>query len=203
MAVSEKGVAHVSNAAGEGAGNDIMSASVPHDGRRGTSCAGPATVLTGPQEHQRAWEAFGTGTVQMIPLLKAHLAAVTQETERAALELMMHLRVLASPNGEATAKDRSASLSQVVMAMQFQDITRQKLEHVGSALDQLNKHVQALLNGPLNEEAQKEIAAFQLLEQNYTMEAERQLHQTILGPDYGEPVPMGVPEEGPDAVTLF
>jgi len=180
-----------------------MSSSVPHGGRPREYCADPVTALTELQEQQQAWEAFAAGTVQMIPLLKAHMTAVTQETERAALELMMHLRVLGSPTGEATAKDKAASLSQVVMAMQFQDITRQKLEHVGLALDQLNKHAQALLKGPLNEEAQKEIAAFQLLEQNYTMEAERQVHQTMLGPDYGEPVPMGLSEEGPEAVTLF
>jgi hypothetical protein len=89
------------------------------------------------------------------------------------------------------------------MAMQFQDITRQKLEHVAQALDQLKSHLQALLKGPQSEEARKEIAALERVEQNYTMEEERRLHQTMLRPDYGEPVPMGLSEEGADSVTLF
>lgn len=157
------------------------------------------------EAHRRAWEQFGVDAVQMIPILKAHMMAVTQETERAAMELMGHLQVLASPSEAITAKDRSASLSKVVMAMQFQDITRQKLEHVGSALDQLQQHVQALLKGPLNPETQQKIAALQRMEQSYTMEAERRLHEASATSDYLDSVPidMGTTENGADAATLF
>ncbi len=158
------------------------------------------------REHQQAWEAFGTDAVQLIPILNAQMSAVTQETERAALELMMHLHMLASPTMEDTSKDKAISLSKVVTAMQFQDITRQKLEHVSLALDQLKCHLRALLKGPGNEEAKKEIAAMEKIEEKYTMEEERRLHQTALSPEcpeYGEPVPMGFPEEDADPVTLF
>lgn len=158
------------------------------------------------QEHQQAWEAFGEKMVDLIPVLKAHMSAVTQETERAALELMMSLRVLASMNVEGTSKEASAGLSQVVTAMQFQDITRQKLEHVCVALDQLGKHVHALLKGPGHEEAKQEIVALESIEEKYTMEAERRVHQTALNaecPDYGEPVPTNLSEEGHDSVELF
>ena len=172
------------------------------DGKRGESLADD-TMLMMLQEHQRAWEVFGTEAMHMIPILKAHMAAVTLETERAALELMVHLRVLASADSAAASKDRSLSLSKVVMAIQFQDITRQKLEHVGQALEQLKRHLQALLKGPQNEEAKKEIAALERVEQNYTMEEERRLHQTARNRDYGEPVPMGLSDEDADSVTLF
>lgn len=155
--------------------------------------------------HQQAWESFGVDAVQLIPILKAHMVAVTQETERAAMELMGHLQVLGSSSEAITAKDRAASLAKVVMAMQFQDITRQKLEHVGLALDQLQKHMQALLKGPLNPKAQEEIAALQRVERSYTMDAERRLHETAAMSDYLEPVPsdMETAEGEGDPVILF
>ena len=157
------------------------------------------------EAQRRAWESFGGDAVQIIPILKAHMAAVTQETERAAMELMGHLQVLGSSSEAITAAARSASLSQVVMAMQFQDITRQKLEHVGLALDQLQKHMQALLKGPLNPEAQQEVAALQRMERNYTMGAERRLHEAAGMSDYLEPVPIDIEtaDNEPDSVTLF
>lgn len=157
------------------------------------------------QAHQQAWESFGIDAVQVIPILKAHMAAVTQETERAAMELMGHLQVLASSSETITAKDRAASLPKAVMAIQFQDITRQKLEHVGLALDQLQKHVQALLKGPHNQEAQKEIAALRRVERSYTMDAERRLHEAAVMSDYLEPVPSDLEtvDGEEDPVTLF
>jgi methyl-accepting chemotaxis protein len=91
----------------------------------------------------------------------------------------------------------------MVMAMQFQDITRQKLEHVGLGLDQSSRHLQALLKGPGNEEARKEIAALQLLEQLSTMEDERRLYREVLQPTYEEPVPMELLNNEADSVTLF
>ena len=157
------------------------------------------------QAHQQAWESFGGDAVQLIPILKAHMAAVTQETERAAMELMGHLQILASSSATITAKDRAVSLSKAVMAMQFQDITRQKLDHVGLALDQLQKHVQALLKGPHNQEAKQEIASLQRVERSYTMEAERRLHDAAVTSDYLEPVPsdMETTDGEEDSVILF
>jgi hypothetical protein len=164
-------------------------------------CA-PQPVL---QAHQQAWETFGVDAVQVIPILKAQMTAVTRETERAAMELMGHLQVLASVSETITAKERAASLSKAVMAMQFQDITRQKLEHVGLALDQLQRHIQVLMKGPLSQEAQVEIAALQRVERSYTMDAERRLHQTAVTSDYLDPVPsdMETAEGEENPVTLF
>ena len=165
--------------------------------------AGDEATLGALLEHQRAWETFAAESIHMIPVLKAQITAVTQETERAAMELLLHLRMLAPSEGAVSSTPDPASLSKVVMAMQFQDITRQKLEHVGLALDRLKAHLQALLKGPGDEEGKKEIAALELVEQHYTMEEERRLHTAALGPDYGEPVPMDIASKEPDSVTLF
>lgn len=153
--------------------------------------------------HQRAWVAFGVDAMKMIPILQAQMSAVTQETERAAMELMVHLRVLAASNSDETSQDRTESLSKIVMAMQFQDITRQKLEHVGQALAQLSSHLDVLLKGPDDAGIAQKLAALEQFEHQYTMEEERRLHQQTLAPDYGEPVPTNLSEEDGDAVTLF
>ncbi len=158
-----------------------------------------------PRGHRQAWETFAACAVRLIPVLKAQMNAVTEETERAATELLMHLRVLASLDTGATAEEKSASLSKVVMAMQFQDITRQKLEHVGEALDQWSRHLQALMRGPQDKSAQWEIAALEQIEQTYTMEEERRLHAAAVTPEYQEPIPTDVleSESESDSVTLF
>jgi len=141
----------------------------------------------------------------MIPVLKKQMEAVTQQTERAAMDLMVNISALALPGTASKSTDTSPNLSKVVMAMQFQDITQQKLDHVAQALDQWHKHLQALLKGPQDESAKQEIAALQRLEESYTMEEERRLHAAALAPDYQEPVPIETEETEAesDSVTLF
>lgn len=173
--------------------------------RRHETAAGEPSELGRLKEHQQAWEAFADCSLHLIPVLKKQMEAVTQQTERAAMDLMVHIGALTSPGTDSKTSDSSAHLSKVVMAMQFQDITQQKLEHVGQALDQWCMHLQALLKGPQNETAKREIAALQQLEQSYTMEEERRLHAAAITPDYQEPVPIETEEKDTESesVTLF
>jgi hypothetical protein len=161
--------------------------------------------IDGFLEHHKAWEAFAICAISMIPVLKKQMEAVSQQTERAAMDLMVHISALTPPATALRLTETSANLSKIVMAMQFQDITQQKLEHVGQALDQWHKHLQALLKGPQDEGAKQEIAALQRLEESYTMEEERHLHAAALAPDYQEPVPIESEqtETKADSVTLF
>jgi chemotaxis regulatin CheY-phosphate phosphatase CheZ len=161
--------------------------------------------LVGLKAHQQAWETFAACAVSMIPVLKKQMEAVTQQTQRAATDLMTHISALTLQEATSKSTETSARLSQIVMAMQFQDITQQKLEHVAQALDQWDKHLQALLKGPQDENAKREIATLERLEQSYTMEEERRLHAATLAPDYQEPVPIDTEqtEAESDSVTLF
>ncbi|TKB74377.1 MAG: hypothetical protein E8D46_06710 [Nitrospira sp.] len=170
-----------------------------------TTGAGEASELASLKEQQQAWEAFAACAISVIPVLKKQMEAVTQQTERAAMDLMVHISALTLPSTGSRPADTSANLSKIVMAMQFQDITQQKLEHVAQALDQWHKHLQALLKGPQDESAKQEIATLQRLEESYTMEEERRLHAAALAPDYQEPVPieMEETESESDSVTLF
>ena len=162
-----------------------------------------ASELVSLKAHQQAWEAFAAGAVHLIPVLKKQMEAVTQQTERAVMDLMAHINVLTSSATLSRSTDASANLSKIVMAMQFQDVTQQKLEHVAQALDQWQKHLQALLKGPQDKGAKLEIKALQRLEEGYTMEEERRLHAATLAHDYQEPVPIESEQTEPDSVTLF
>lgn len=172
---------------------------------RPTTADRETSELASLKAHQQAWEAFATGAVHLIPVLKKQMASVTQQTERAVIDLMVNLRALTLATTTSSPTDISSSLSKVMMAMQFQDITQQKLEHVAQALDQWQKHLQALLKGPKDECAKQEIAAMQQLEERYTMEEERRLHAAAMAPDYQEPVPTETEQTktDPESITLF
>jgi hypothetical protein len=70
-------------------------------------------------------------------------------------------------------------------------------------LEQWSRHLQALMRGPQDEGAKREIAALEQLEQTYTMEEERRLHAAALTPEYQEPIPTDELENESDSVTLF
>lgn len=167
------------------------------------SPVGANTSATELLAHHRAWNIFADGAVRIIPALKAQMTAVTAETERAAVELLVQLQALASGAETMSPGARAEVISKVVIAMQFQDITRQKLEHVGLALDQFKRHLLILREGSLTEEAAQELAGLERIEHHYTMEAERQLHKAAIQPQYQEPVPVEASDNGEDSVTLF
>jgi hypothetical protein len=163
------------------------------------------TELGRLKEQQLAWETFAASAVQTIPILIKQMETVTQQTERAAMDMMAHLRALTPPATGPRFIGTSSHLSEFVVAMQTQDITRQQLEHVAQALDYWRTHLQDLLKGPQDEGAKKEIAVLQQLEQTYTMEAERRLHAAALAPDCQEPAPAEKEQSEMEtgSVTLF
>lgn len=172
-----------------------------HDASHGNE----VTELGRLREQQQAWETFAASAIQTIPILIKQMETVTQQTERAAMDMMVHMRAMMPPNAPAKLTDASPHLSKIVMALQFQDITRQQLEHVAQALDYWRTHLQDLLKGPQDEGAKKEIAVLQQLEQTYTMDTERRLHASVLMSDYQEPTLLE-PEQAkkaPESVTLF
>jgi chemotaxis regulatin CheY-phosphate phosphatase CheZ len=164
-----------------------------------------ATELGRLKEQQQAWETFAASAVQTIPILIKQMETVTQQTGQAAMDLMSHIRSMTPPNARSRSIDVSPHLSKIVMAMQFQDITRQQLEHVAQALGYWRTHLQDLLKGPRDEGAKKEIAVLQQLEQTYTMDTERRLHASVLLSDYQEPELSEAEQvkQGPESVTLF
>ncbi len=116
--------------------------------------------------HQRAWRTIASCAVRLIPILNEEMAAVTRMTERAAMELGAHLQALASMDGAVHQQERAASVSKIVMALQFQDIVGQKLNHVGKALDEWRGHMEELLDATQGERAADRLADVETIERN-------------------------------------
>jgi hypothetical protein len=116
--------------------------------------------------HHRAWRTVASCVVRLIPILNEEMAAVTRMTERAAMELGAHLRALASTEVSAHEKERAENVSKIVMALQFQDIVGQKLNHVGKALNEWRGHLEELLDATQGERAPDRLADVEMIERN-------------------------------------
>ncbi len=102
------------------------------------------------------------------------------------------------------ADELSNDVGQLVMAMQFQDITRQRLEHIEQALRQLRDHFQHLVEGRPDEDLQDSLSLLKNLEHRYTMEAERRVHADAGGGARRRPQAAAAGTgNAEDAVTLF
>lgn len=81
-------------------------------------------------------------SINQIPVLNEHLKSVMKETEDAALLIGENLRRI-SANNNGSSKDREA-ISNLLVSLQFQDITRQRIEHVINSLTELKKELERL-----------------------------------------------------------
>lgn len=162
---------------------------------------------------KNAWTSFAVCTLPLIPILVRQMHAVTEQTERAVLDIMAKLQGIVrreSPQGvdvvqragfsdspheegarmsrqagpqlsQQRARELDGDVNQIVMALQFQDITRQKLEHIEQALTQMRDHMQHLIDGKQDEELRDSLVMLKTLDQSYTMESERRLHTSSGG----------------------
>jgi len=98
------------------------------------------------------------------------------------------------------AKTLATDVAQIVMTLQFQDITRQKLEHVIHPLDQMRDQIQALAAGLGGQSLQDGLECLRNFEKSYTMESER---TTLSVARHQSPSPSDPMGELTDTVTLF
>lgn len=111
-----------------------------------------------------------------------------------------------------------ADIAQIVMSMQFQDITRQRIEHVMDPLRAMRECMTALVAGENLMGSSRSLEAIRNLEKSYTIETERAVMRTVNGngravagtggqPANGTRVPQEQPAltavGGDDSVTLF
>lgn len=81
-------------------------------------------------------------SINQIPVLNEHLKSVMKETEDAALLIGDNLRRI-SANSNGLSSDREA-ISNLLVSLQFQDITRQRIEHVINSLTELKTELERL-----------------------------------------------------------
>ena len=106
-----------------------------------------------------------------------------------------------SQNSEG-AKELGNDIGQIIMSMQFQDITRQKLEHVYQPLEQLYSPLKTIKVGEGQEAFPQEVIdSLRQLEQSYTMESERALMKAAQ--EGQDEVVVGTTASSEESVTLF
>jgi methyl-accepting chemotaxis protein len=105
-------------------------------------------------------------------------------------------------NSKSHADELARDVGQIIMALQFQDITRQKLEHVIEPLTEVRAVMDALIQGFSQEQVATRMDFLSKLDRSYTMEEERAVfHQAAIG---YVPAPSQESAPSEDAnVTLF
>lgn len=133
------------------------------------------------------------------------------ETLRAQEKIMGMTEIMASKNQtlrdsvgqhSGRARELGEDIGHIVMSMQFQDITRQKLEHVYQPLEKIYSPLRGVMDDAGSTDMLPEvIEALRNLDHSYTMESER---KTIRATRSGEDVVLvGTGNAGEDSVTLF
>ncbi len=165
------------------------------------------------EDKLKAWEDFGASIQPLIPVLIGQLQGVVEETDRAAANLIERFQIIShkvlSENDTQTpqaAAELGKDFSQIVMHIQFQDITRQKIEHVNGPLEHMLNHLAALACDDQDEAAQQEdLEKLKSFSDSYTMASERMLMKEIQ--ERQQPGLAGTVEEAspsPEAaITLF
>ncbi len=102
-------------------------------------------------------------------------------------------------NTKHHADELGRDVTQITMTLQFQDITRQKLEHVIEPLTELHAVVDALLKGHSDEIVAQKMDFLKNLQSRYTMEEER----TILNQATGTAAVSSLQASEDGDVTLF
>lgn len=83
-----------------------------------------------------------------------------------------------------SSRDIASDISSIIVSLQFQDITRQRVEHVMGPLDELKESIEELLRQNNDFECiHKEGGRLERLKKLYTMEKERSTHSRSIGKD--------------------
>jgi|CXWL01.1.fsa_nt_gi methyl-accepting chemotaxis protein len=170
-----------------------------------------------------AWEQFASHAILLIPVLTRQITTVIGQTEQAASDLILNIQSISEraqkqaacagssargmdpmPDARKETEELSSDVSRIVMTMQFQDITKQKLEHVAQPLLQMKVYMEALVANPTAPDLAKELNLLEEVERSYTMEAERTAHRHAMEGRAHVGVPgSSTAEEEDRSVTLF
>lgn len=100
------------------------------------------------------------------------------------------------------AEELSKDIAEIVMALQFQDMTRQKLEHVIEPLTEIEGQIRLLAGGQFPERDFDYGSVLKKLASSYTMDHERQVMESAMN-GTGARTSTSAPAREADNVTLF
>lgn len=170
-----------------------------------------------------AWEQFASHAIPVIQVLTRQITMVIEQTEEAVSDLTVKVRSIAeraqqqaaaaagSLSGtespvdlQSQAEGLASDVSRIVMAIQFQDITKQKLEHVAQPLLQMKAYMESLVENSTSPELAASLNLLEEVERSYTMETERTAHRhAIEGRAHVGTSARATVEEEDENVTFF
>lgn len=105
-------------------------------------------------------------------------------------------------NSKSHADELAQDVGKIIMALRFQDIARQKLEHVIEPLTEVREVMDALIQGQSRDQVATKLDFLGRLDKSYTMEEERALfHQSTNG-QFAQATQAPAPAQDAN-VTLF
>lgn len=128
-----------------------------------------------------------------------------EQQARVIVERNAELRAKVSQAG-AQAEELVRDISQIVMSMQFQDMTRQMIEHVNAPLLKVHAHLTGLASadGDCPAPTAEAFRDLRGLDRSYTMESERAILRAVRdGAPAGVGTAVTAPGASDDNVTLF
>ncbi|MBX3649440.1 MAG: hypothetical protein KF766_17425 [Rhodocyclaceae bacterium] len=105
-------------------------------------------------------------------------------------------------NSKSHADELAQDVGKIIMALQFQDITRQKLEHVIEPLTEVREVMDALIQGQAPDQVAAKLDFLARLDKSYTMEEERALFHRSTNGQFAQVSQAVAPAEDAN-VTLF
>ncbi len=105
-------------------------------------------------------------------------------------------------NSKSHSDELAKDVGQIIMSLQFQDITRQKLEHVIEPLVEVRDIMDALIQRQPHEEIAAKMDILSNLDRSYTMEEERAIFNQSTNGQVSREAQVNAPSEDAN-VTLF
>ncbi len=114
--------------------------------------------------------------MQVLPVLAQQIANAMERTEEAVQEITQRFQGIAD---QVPASRRSDDLSIAITALQFQDITKQQLNHVIGGLRGIEQALSAMLSDREHVGMTQAVTILTDLEQCFTMQRERDVLASV------------------------
>jgi hypothetical protein len=132
-----------------------------------------------PRTQAEPWHVVARHLMQVLPVLAQQIANAMERTEEAVQEIAKRVQAMAQ---HLPASQPSADLSVAITALQFQDITKQQLDHVIGGLGGIEQALSAMLADREHVGMTHAVNILAELEQRFTMQGERDVLASVRRP---------------------
>jgi hypothetical protein len=133
---------------------------------------GESMIESQPRTQADPWHMVARQLMQVLPVLGQQIAKAMERTEEAVREITHRFPAIAQ---HVSGNQRSDDLTVAITALQFQDITKQQLDHVIGGLRCVEQALRAMLADREHVGVTQAVNILTDLEQRFTMQGERDM----------------------------